>query len=199
MKKKWPLFILFPLLLVLLLLFSLYLWKSPKKIKGEYIGNYYQLQQIQFNTISKDLTLDDETQKIFQDKGYYNVEYYSNSNDGRIVILKGGAETFDLINKEWNQLQNPFKLIYLQDFLKNNLRQDSEVLSENNEDVIKYRIQTFYKDNIKIIYNYNLTENNLEIRYLDILLNDSVYTILVRTNNGEADIQEIIKSINQIN
>jgi hypothetical protein len=199
MEKKWPLFILFPLLLILTASLLIYLWKGPKKIKDEYIGTQYQFQDIQFSTISKDLILDEEMQKTFENEGYYNIAYYSNTNDERIIVFKAEDETFESINKEWNQLQNPLKIIYMENFLKKNLSQDSQYFQENNEDVLKYRIQTFYKDNVKIIYNYELTKSNLEIRHLDILLNNSAYTIIVKTNNEEQDVQEIIKSINQIN
>lgn len=199
MRKKWPLFVLIPLLIVFILSLTIYLLKSPKEVNDGYIGTQYIFQDLQFNTVSTDFALDEEVQNNFEEAGYYNVAYYSDPDEGRIVIFKTGDETFELIDEEWNQLQNPFKLIYMENFLKNNVEQDSEILSENDEELIKHRIQLFYKENISIIYNYELTKSNLEIRYLDILLNDSVYTILVRTSTGEEDIQEIIKSINLIN
>jgi hypothetical protein len=36
-------------------------------------------------------------------------------------------------------------------------------------------------------------------RFLDVFFENVNYTIIVRTSNSEKDIQEIIKSINQIN
>lgn len=67
--KKWPLFLLFPLLLILLGSLILTLAFRPKPIENESIGTEYSFQTIQFNMISNDFKPLEEVSQEFKARG----------------------------------------------------------------------------------------------------------------------------------
>jgi len=200
MKKKWPLFILFPILLILISILALYIWRSPKKIKDEYIGTEYTFKDIQFDMVTDDFKVNQEAQETFDKRENENVVLYDNEDGDRLLIMRyDDSETLEFNQMEWKEYRNPLRVIYYETISKDAIEEASEILSERGIEITKYKIKTFYGENKKIIYKTIFHSDNSITRYLDVLFENVTYTISVSSQEADDDIQEIIKSINQTN
>lgn len=194
MKKKWSLFLLISLLVILSALLAASFWVRPKEILNESIGTQYTFQDIQFDMISTDFEVLEEAYEEFVKLGQENVIVYENSSGGRMVVMNSGEPSF--FHEEMKFFTNPVYIVYLSIFKPKEIAKYSDMAEELNNDFIKYKVTTHYSDEKEIVYKFSRDSENLVIHSLDILLNEKFYTIILTGDNLTGDAKEIIRSVN---
>jgi len=194
MKKKWPLFILIPLLLVLLGLLTIYIWKSPKRIKNESIGTEYSFQDIQFDMVSDDYIRIQELYEELEDIESENFEVYSNT-DKQMMFITLMPDPDDLYIF-YNELKDPRKIFSFNSESPDKIAGYSEYMQDNNVEISYYNTSLLYSDTKEIIYIYYQMTDESEHASLYILMNGKGYEISLVNRNVQANALEIIRTVN---
>ena len=188
MKKKWPLLLLIPLLLILIALFAVYIFKGPRKIKNESIGREYTFQNIQFDMISSDFKPNQEGYEELVERGVENIITYENTSGNTMIIIKN--ENRDFFDEIITPIQNPINLIRL----------EREMLKtkdpETGYQAQKYKIILFEGNDKKAMLHYSINQENKTLRSIDVLIGNEYYTISLIGEELEADAYEIIRTVN---
>jgi hypothetical protein len=191
--KKWSLLILFPLLLILIGLLTLTLAFRSKPIENETIGTEYSFQNLQFNMVSNDFKLLEEAYEEFVELGEENVIVYEDSSGRRMIIMKG--KNINLFKEKVKFFTNPLYIAYLEIFTSEDISRYSE-LADENENFRSFAAKVYESETKLIIYKFSETEERVIMHTIDVLQNNTLYSILLYGGNLKSDAYEIIRSVN---
>jgi hypothetical protein len=194
MKKKWPLFILIPILLMLIFLLCTTLWLEPKEIKNPSTGTYYSFKDIQFNTLSNDFI---PMEKIYEELAGVDTStmpiFENPDRDRMFVTIMPESEDY---YRMYDALQNLFEKLYFIKNIPNRTENYSEYMSGNDLSYTHFDIKTLYKGDIKVIRQYREINESHEALEFYILTDGDCYSIYLAGTDINADGEEIIRTVN---
>lgn len=178
-------------IVVIIFILALYfcLPTIPKKIKNEIKGTDYTFENITFNLPHNNYTVNEElTNQLLNeesDQNDYKVMFLINNQNEKdyITIMRNSDDGYGFIKETISNLKNPFKHRAL-------VRQAKK---QNN--LISSVFTLFSSPTKEVVLNRNTTEGRLAIYTVDLIIDNTFYTIIPSVVAGEEAALEFIRTV----
>lgn len=107
--------------------------------------------------------------------------------------MKG--QDIEFFNESVNFFTNPLYIAYLEIFTSEDISKYS-ALADENENFRSFATKVYESETKQIIYTFSESEDGVVIHTLDVLQNNSLYTIILYGKDLDSDAREIIRSVN---
>jgi hypothetical protein len=178
-------------IVVIIFILALYfcLPTIPKKIKNEIKGTDYTFENITFNLPHNNYIVNEElTNQLLNeqsDQNDYKVMFLINNQNEKdyITIMRNSDDGYGFIKETISNLKNPFKHRTL-------VRQAKK---QNN--LISSVFTLFNSPTKEVVLNRNTTEGRLAIYTVDLIIDNTFYTIIPSVVAGEEAALEFIRTV----